>query len=243
VGTWAYSPIRRPIAARWPSVATDLPRAGGGENDTAVVVGISKYFVLPEVPGAAENAGDWFQFLTQVRGVPVAHARLLRDGEAGREPIERALKAAASSVGPGGKVWFVFIGHGAPSAPGDDGVLLGVDTRPELDSLADRGIAQQAALALLGKDASGIFDACFSGRSADGNKPLVVGMQATVPVRRGVPAVATVLSSSPTFAGPLPGFARPAFSYVLLGALRGWVDSDGDKSVTLDEAFGFTRST
>ena len=41
-------------------------------------------------------------------------------------------------------------------------------------------------------------------------------------------------------AGALPGAERPAFSYLLLGALRGWAD-DGDEKVTSGEAMHFVR--
>jgi hypothetical protein len=38
------------------------------------------------------------------------------------------------------------------------------------------------------------------------------------------------------FAGPLPGLGRPAFSWLVLGALRGWGDADRDGTVTAREA-------
>ena len=41
----------------------------------------------------------------------------------------------------------------------------------------------------------------------------------------------------------MPGTARPAFSFLLLGALRGWGDENGDKKVALQEAFDFTKDT
>jgi formylglycine-generating enzyme required for sulfatase activity len=51
-----------------------------------------------------------------------------------------------------------------------------------------------------------------------------------------------VLAASDSFAGPLPNADRPAYSYLLLGALRGWADENGDKAVDVDEAHEFTRS-
>ena len=39
-------------------------------------------------------------------------------------------------------------------------------------------------------------------------------------------------AASNEFAGPLPGAGRPAFSYLVLGGLRGWADADGDGAVT-----------
>lgn len=236
------------LAQSWPSVAGELPRTGGGEDDVAVIVGVSDYFALPDVPGAADNARDWFQYLLRVRGVPSARATLLVDSDATRGRIERALKAAASSARPNGRAIVVFIGHGAPAPSGDDGLLLGVDTQSDADSLAERGVPQElvASIMATGKQRETvlIYDACFSGMTNDGKAPLVPGNQATLPNRRVAPKQSTVvLAASESFAGPLPGQQRPAFSYVMLGALRGWGDVDRSKDVTLAEAFSFTDDT
>ncbi|MBI1944088.1 MAG: hypothetical protein HYS27_00245 [Deltaproteobacteria bacterium] len=237
------------IAAQptWPPLSGELPKAGGGEHDVAVVVGASSYVFLPPIAGAADNADDWAQWLGRVRGVPPERLTLLRERDATKEKIERALASAAAAARGDGLLWFIFIGHGAPAPGGDDGVLLGIDTQAELESLGARGVRQQRVLELVraGKqrDSVLVYDACFSGRAPDGGAPLVPGMQATVPVRKVAPARAVVLSASDSFAGPLPGAARPAFSYALLGAVRGWGDADGDRQVTIGEAFSWTRAT
>lgn len=64
----------------WPSLSADIKTAGGGEQDVAVVVGISKYFALPDIPGPAENANDWYQYLVRARGIPVERVTLLLNG-------------------------------------------------------------------------------------------------------------------------------------------------------------------
>jgi hypothetical protein len=45
------------------------------------------------------------------------------------------------------------------------------------------------------------------------------------------------------FAGPLPKSDRPAFSYLLLGALRGWGDLNQDQQITAFEATTYTQET
>ena len=235
-------------AQSWPSVSGELPRAGGGELDVAVVVGVSDYAFLDDIPGAADNANDWYQYLVRVRGVPTERVRLLTNNAAIDVAITKALREAASASTRGGVAWFIFVGHGAPSPTGDDGLLLGVDTQPDLDAMQARGLPQQRALDVLKagqQDATvAIFDACFSGKSADGERALFPGMQATPPVRRAGPSSKTViLSSSDSFAGPLPGQRRPAFSYLLLGSVRGWADGNGDGAVSLAEANTYTTAT
>lgn len=89
-----------------------------------------------------------------------------------------------------------------------------------------------------------ILDACFSGRAPDG-ATLMPGMQPLLAVREQPvedTRVATLTAAeSNQFAGPLPGAERPAFTYLLLGALRGWGDFDGDGRVSLREAGQYAR--
>lgn len=231
----------------WPPVDDPVAPTGGGENDAAVLVGVSSSYKLPAIAGAADNARAWQNYLLRVRKVPASRVTTLTDASATRERILAAATEAARDVTPGGTLWFVFIGHGAPAPSGKDGLLVGADAQPEVDSLAARGVAQSEVLSVLatGRHAESVvvFDACFSGRSPDGSVDLVDNVMATVPVRRAIAVPLTVLSSSDTFAGPLPGTTRPAFSYLLLGALRGWGDTDQDRHVAIDEAFAFTRET
>jgi len=161
--------------------------------------------------------------------------------------LEAAAEVAALAK-PGGTVWVVFIGHGAPAEDGQDGVLVGVDAQQTPKSLYSRSLRQQELLAALGKGRQArtvaIIDACFSGSTGSG--ALVAGLQPLLPVAAAakLDAKALVLSAGKgnEFAGPLPGAARPAFSYLLLGALRGWGDDDRDGKVTAAEAVGYARA-
>ncbi|MCC7074235.1 MAG: caspase family protein [Deltaproteobacteria bacterium] len=227
----------------WPSLSNPPRRVSGGEGDAAVVVGVGQSFVLPPIPGAAESATDWYRYLTGSLGVPPDRVTLLRNGEATREAVLDAAERAAGAV-KGGRVWFVFIGHGAPARGGDDGLLLGADTQATEASLEARGLPQRTIFAALQKGRAtqviAVIDACFSGSAPDGVTPLVPGSQATVPVRRSAPgARLTVLSSSERIAGPLPHGDRPAFSYLVLGALFGWADQDADGRVTAGETIRY----
>jgi hypothetical protein len=237
-------------APTWPPIDDAIAATGGGDADAAVVVGVSNYYKLPKIDGAADNASAWSQYLMQVRKVPSSRVVTLRDDDATKERILSSARTMASQVKPGGTLWFVFIGHGAPAQSGNDGLLLGADTQPDGESLTARGVLQEELLAILASGAQAetlaIFDACFSGKSSDGEASLVAGLQATLPNRRVASAAqkkATILASSDTWAGPLPGTGRPAFSFLLLGALRGWGDDNGDQKVGLQEAFDFTKDT
>ena len=114
-------------AAAWPAL-DQPPVVGGGSADAAVIVGIEDYTFVEDIPGAVRNAQDWYTYLRQARQVPPANIRLLRDAEATDVQIQQALRDALQQVKPGGTLWFVFIGHGAPAADGG-GLLVGVDAQ------------------------------------------------------------------------------------------------------------------
>lgn len=227
-----------PVA--WPELSV-MPAQGGGQNDAALVIGIQDYAYAPDVPGAAQNAEDWYQYLVKTRQVPIGSVKLLRDGEASLELMEEAAAEVAAKVKPGGTLWVVFIGHGAPAQ--DDGVLIGADAQQNPKSLYARSLPQKRLAELTkGQQAQTllVLDACFSGQVSDG-KMFASGLQPLLLVK--MPENITVLSAggASEFAGPLPNTARPAFSYLMLGAMRGWGDANGDKQVTAEEAVNYTR--
>jgi tetratricopeptide (TPR) repeat protein len=234
--------------AAWPDLSQPGP-AGGGENDAAVVVGVEKYAFVPAVPGAQRNADDWYAWLTKGRGTPVASVRLLRDSEATVEGMRRAALEASADVKPGGTLWFVFVGHGAPAKDGHGGVLVGYDVQQNADSLFARSLPQAELASTLSAGSQArtvlVVDACFSGRSA-GGASLAPGLQPLIIERKAdLPANTLLFSAGKAdqFAGPLPRAARPAFSYLMLGALRGWADANRDGKVTADEAVAYSRDT
>jgi hypothetical protein len=231
----------------WPSLTKAPAAAGGGENDAALIVAVEKYTDVPEVRGAVQNAKDWYWYLTETRKVPVENIKLLTDHGGTVEAMRKAAAAMAALTRPTGTMWLIFIGHGAPAQDGTDGVLVGADAQQDADSLYARSLKQGEILSILGKGRQShtvaIVDACFSGQVAK-DKPLVPGLQPLIAVRsRKLPPQTTVLAAgrSNEFAGPLPGSERPAFSYLVLGGLRGWADANGDHDVTAAEAVAFAR--
>lgn len=229
------------LGSPWPELPLDQPGESSA-SDAAVIVGIDRYFVVDDVPGATRNAEDWYRYFTAVRAIPPARVRLLRDGEGTRERIMKEVEQAARLAGPGGRVWFVFIGHGVPMPDGTDGALVGVDAQGEPNLLFPRSVRRSELLRLLaGVEGVLVLDACFSGRSAGGS--LLPDLQFLVPTWASEPTQSAVLSAGAAteFAGALPGGGRPAYSYLLLGGLLGWADADADGVVTAEEASIYAR--
>jgi hypothetical protein len=238
-------------ADTWPTLSAAPLVQGDASRDAALIVGVDEYAFVPHVEGAAANARDWFTFFVAGEKIPIAKTHLLLNRDGTREGILATARKAAGEVAPGGRLWVIFIGHGAPAADGKDGVLVGVDAQQSASGLYARSVGQREILDAVsgGPQASTLLvvDACFSGRTGTG-APLAPGLQPLIRVKEAAPPKAArtetaILSAgtSDQFAGPLPGLGRPAFSYLVLGALRGWGDRNGKGEVTAQDAVDYAR--
>jgi hypothetical protein len=243
--TWMLSlSLSAAWAGTWPDLSEPVV-VGGGEDDVALIVAIDDYWAVPDVRGATTNGSDWYRYLVDGRGVAPERVRLLRDSEATVEAMREALTDLAAARGADGTSWVVFVGHGALEPSGGDQLLLGADVQATASSLVARSLRRSEIEAAL-PDAVMVLDSCFSGLTPDGT-PLVPGLQPLVPswaLPSSGPSTVLAAGRGQQLAGPLPWGDRPAFSYLVLGALRGWGDVDGgdvDGVVTAGEAVGWAR--
>ncbi len=101
--------------------------------------------------------------MSTARGVPAEHVVLLEDAASTREEVLDGVARAAVLAGDDGRTWVVFVGHGAPTADGKDGLLLGSDVQQTARSVAARGVTQTELIAAgAGSDLVLVLDACFS---------------------------------------------------------------------------------
>jgi len=234
------------LAEGWPDLSKPPAGGGGGANDAAAIIAVEDYAFVSDVPGARRNAQDWYAWLSKAHGVPSTRIHMRLDLEGTDTQIREAAKRAASQVRAGGTLWFVWIGHGAPAKDGSDGLLVGADASASASGIYDRSVSRLEVAGILTGGSQErtimVLDACFSGKSGSG-EALVQGLQPLVPVSATVDDRVTMLTATrrDQFAGALPGAARPAFSYLMLGALRGWGDADGDRRVTAGEATRYVR--
>jgi hypothetical protein len=242
------NPTLRKDVTSWPSFTEAPPPTNvPALKDAAVVIAIEDYQFADDIPGARANAADWVKFLTKTQGVPATNTQLLWNVEATKEEILADTRKAMERVSPGGRVWFIFIGHGAPKKTGDDAWLIGADVRPTPDSVEQRSVSQSELLAILeskeGVTPILVLDACFNGKTSTGTRVMEAGLQdfTFVDLKTGSKAIVLSASKKDEYAGSLPGLNRPAFSYLLLGAMRGWGDTNKDGTVTVDEGVSYSR--
>ena len=247
-GVLATAALAEPSPS-WPELSTLSAPAGGGTNDSALIVDIQDYDQVADVVGAKRNADDWYRWMVKTRKIPLASVGRLSDAGATKEAILHEAERIAGRAKDGGTVWVVFIGHGFPGEGGEP-LLVGSDARPNRDSILNRSVGRTELLDLLqtGRQADTVMvlDACFSGQTATGQE-LVEGFQSLAPVadlESSSPATVLTAASQGQVAGRLPGEARPAFSYLVLGGLYGWADDteyggNGDGVVTATEAVDY----
>lgn len=239
-----------PALAELPAVDEPADIGDRHPSDAAVVVGIEDYFALPDVPYAEHDATAVYRYLLRTRGIPADRIRWLPSG-ANREQILAAVDEVGRKVGRGGTAWLYFAGHGATDPETGDRLLLGVDAQSDPTAFAPRGLRLSEAREALrsgGGSAALWIDACYTGAGRDG-QPLTTGTRFAVPAYATTPAAGTIEWSAAgpgELANPLHGPQHGAFTYLALGALRGWADgATGDARdgvVTPEEANAYVLS-
>lgn len=158
--------------------------------------GVEDYAFLPDIAGVREVSGAWEDFFKQQLGA--ANVVTLVDAQAVREEILDAAERAGG-MASGGRVWVVYVGHGANVGSG--AMLLGADTQQTSRSVTTRGVTQDEVLAAIRSRTEAevvmVLDACFRGQTP-GGEPLLPGL-------------------------------RPAFSSLMLEALSGGARGDDDE--------------
>lgn len=232
-------------AGPWPELEPPVLAARDGAGDAALIIAVENYDQLDDIPGARLNAEAWNEWFVKSRGVPLENVVVVLDAAATREKVLSAVDATARKVGPGGSLWLIFIGHGLPT-PDQTARLVGADARGTPESLGARsvGLPELAARLPPGMKSVVALDSCFSGRTWGGGALSAEPLAPVVPVEALAPGGMSVVAAAEgsEYAGPLPGVPRPGFSYLLLGALEGWADDDGDGRVSLRQAVEYSRA-
>jgi hypothetical protein len=174
--------------------------------------------------------------------VPVGRIRSAV-GQPSRGLILALAKEVGALAGPGGTVWLYFAGHGLADPRTGERMLLPANAATDLYGVADEGLKLgelQAALGSGGADLVGVVDACFTGNARGGGQ-LLAGTRFAVPTWTGPTPGASWWSAAGHggIAQPLDAARHGAFTYALLGGLRGWADGavsgTPDGAVTEDE--------
>lgn len=232
-------------AAAIPDVDTPLPGRDVHPDDVAVIVGVEDYAFIADAAFAHRDAAAVEAFLRVAVRIPADRVRRIGDPGASREQILAAVREQVARVGPSGRLWFYFAGHGAADPSTGARLLLGDDAKLDPRAWRDRAVSVDELVGAVGSVPSLLWiDACFDGRGRDG-EALAPGSRPAVPIWVKLPpsTVTVWTATSPgELAGPFAAAGHGAFTWAALGALRGWADGvsgPADGTVTLEEANAF----
>ena len=151
--------VTNAVANPWPDLSKKVPTAlkSGRSKDHALVIAVEDYVFVSDIPGAQQNGTDWYLWLTESQRIRPQNIQFLRDKKASRENVLDMAGKIGKKSKPGEKIWFVFVGHGAPSKDGKEGLLLGVDVQQDAKSIYARGVLQSEVLSHLEANDADVF--------------------------------------------------------------------------------------
>ena len=226
-------------ATEWPSLDVPLYQDQLAPKDRVVIISLETYAHLDDVQNASQNAEEWKLYFLETLGISDSNIKVLQNDSATKDEIIRSVRQAEKRLSEEGRLWIVYIGYGATSFHEGTGLILPFTTEATAKSVYQEGLSldEIASVSESGhKQTIAIFDCSFDARDRMG-KPLAANM----PMQSGL--IPTMGNATVIYAADKDEYARlnkdnsrSAMSYLLLGGLRGWADSNADGWVSLEEA-------
>ena len=220
----------------------------------AVVIGISKYKNIPSLKYAANDAREFYRYLTEVNRVPKDHIWLLLDEEASLDNLKSVLGTQLRrQTGKDDMVIIYLAGHGATerdaASPDGDGLekyILPHNVNPK--DLYASAMPMREVAHIFNRINSDrlvfISDTCYSGASGGRTIP-VVGTRTNISgafldrLSHGKGRVILTASDANEVSMEKDELEHGVFTYYLLEALRGQGDIDKDGVITIDEVYRY----
>ena len=227
----------------------DPPMAGRTANrsDAMLVIGNESYDQLPQVVFAQRDAESAMAFSKETLRISKWKSGLLINptGKKLRYEVGRM----ARRVGRGGTLWIYYAGHGYTTDSGER-ALVPADTQAsdvEEAAITLDSIVQMARTRTKLRRVVLIIDAGFGNTGRDGLPVYSGDVRPPNPLPYSDPDTVIWIPSEGTEGAP--GFSlsqHGLFTYLALGALRGWADGELDGSpdqvLTMGEAQAFVAS-
>lgn len=235
---WEYGKPKAPVQAPPPAKTPATPAYDPEVRIFAVIVGVSFYHHMPVLRYSDDDAYKIYGFLKSPEGgaLPAANIRMLIDEDATRANILGALTEIFSLADANDAILFYYSGHGLPGSfiPYDYNGHTNVVLHQEIVDLLRQSPAKHKIV---------LVDACFSGtvdrlKNVDGAAGKLYEA-----FDESAGGMALLLSSKPQEYSLEDGDLRSSvFSFYLMKGLEGEADSNGDKIITVEEAFAYVQT-
>lgn len=203
-------------------------------SDWALIVGAERHQWLGAADYAARDAEVFERYARTVLGVPAAHVIALRDADASRENILRAIARLKASTGSEARVWFYFAGLGAADESSGTPYLVTWEANPRYWVTTTLPLAElyRELGALDASQIVAVLDASFSGEgdrtwTETDHRP---GFRELRPQAALTGLLSILYASQPgETAQTLDEQAHGMFTYHLLRGLRGEAAGGGSR--------------
>ena len=220
----------------------------------AVVIGISKYKTVRSLKYADKDAMAFHDYLINNVGIIPDHMTVLLNENATLRNLKRSLGTELKRhAGPKDTVIIYYAGHGAPepdaSSPDGDGLekyLIPYDA--DAQDLYTTGLPMREVETIFHRLSAErvifITDSCYSGATA-GRTFSSAGHRANLSdgflnrLSKGKGRVVLTASRAGEVSEERDDLGHGVFTYYLLEGLKGKADVDGDRIVTVDEAYSY----
>jgi uncharacterized caspase-like protein len=211
----------------------------------ALVVGVSAYqnAAVPPLRVAAQDARDVAEYLkTQKELFRRINVSLLLNEQATKAAVEKYLFYELRNAGKDDTIFIFLSGHGAadPKQAGQY-YFMGYDADPDLLHVTALNMSGLAFLKRL--DCPRVIlvaDACHAGGFSKWRMKAVVPMKTFLQDFAASSGRVVITSSRPEeYSLETPLMPNSVFTHYLLQGLRGAADANGDKVVTINEAYSY----
>ncbi|MEC7984722.1 MAG: formylglycine-generating enzyme family protein [Myxococcota bacterium] len=230
----------------WPKHDVFVAESQPSSEDVVFIISINDYLYVSDFPGAKPNAKAWKKWFEQSKGIPEDRLFFLENENATRKNIDKTWKKITKTIGKKGRIWFVYLGYG--SSHKEQAFIIPSDTSLKKNAARKSGWYWNNIQRYLEKNEEveviAFLDACFNGTvPVDENgdqEPLNIKTETLSAQLLASERLTYFLSNSMNAClGEIPRLRQLPFSYLALGALRGWGDIDNDGQITAQEVLGY----
>jgi len=216
----------------------------------AVIVGVSKYknsqFNLNYADSDAKLIYDFLKS-PNGGGVPDDQIKLVLNDDATRANIVKNIQKIFKDSDKEDLIFFYFAGHGV--AEGQSMYFL--SSEAELDNLIGTAVSQEdiekSIKVARAKKAIMVLDACHAGAtviSFGGSRDVDVRNRIALEIAQASDGLGLITAAGPNQLSkedPKWGGGHGAFTWFFIEGLKGPADTDGDKIITLREAYKYAQ--
>ena len=224
-------------------------KVGKKKSDSlAIIIGVEKYENTFSAPFAKRDAELFYDFASNIMGIPQENITLLINKEATLVNTIKTIRKLKNKITKNKTdIYLFFSGHGLASTEDSDVYLFPYNGDPEvldISALKRDEIFQQIA-DYEPASVTVFLDTCYSGATRSNElliasaKPIFLEVAPT-----NIPSNFTLISASANnqIASSLDGAEHGLFSYYLMKGLEGGADNNDDKKITSEEIFTFVAA-